>query len=317
MKKVKITVFTPIYNRAYCVRNVYESLLNQTFTDFEWLVVNDGSTDNTAEVIGNCIEEGKIRISYIEKENGGQHRALNDAISHAKGILLMIVDSDDDLKENALSLIDYYEKTLNGKKGFAGVAGLRCHRDGSIIGTAWPDGSQKYIDLCNTDRFKRNILLGDKAEAFYVNVLRKFYPLPEFDNENDVEKDWLWNRISNGGYKVRWFNEPIYNCEYLSDGMTNNIVANYLKNFKGYSIYMKEFIRCDIGKKRKIKLIIVYCEIARKKGYGIKRIKEYLDMNIWFIFFAYLCSFVSPLRFIGRKFFTDNKVDFKFCLKRK
>lgn len=301
MEKVKITVFTPVYNRDYCVKNVYRSLLLQTFQDFEWLVINDGSTDNTAHVIGECVSEGKLRITYLEKENGGQHRALNDAITYANGQLLMIVDSDDDLTENALEMIDYYEQTICGKPDFAGVGGLRRYRDGTIIGTSWPEPSNEFIDLLNTDRYKKNMLLGDKAEAYYVDVLRKFYPMPEFDGENDVEKGWLWNRISNGGYKIRWFNVPIYNCEYLNDGMSRNIVANYIKNFRGYSIYVKEFIRCDIGMGRKVRLAVVYCEIAREKGCGPQAISNSLCIGRVFSLFAFFISYVTPVRFWIRK----------------
>ncbi len=295
--KIKITVFTPVYNRGYCVGNVYESLLRQTFKNFEWLVIDDGSIDNTQEVIRNCISENKIRIRYIYQKNGGQHRALNRAIQLAEGQLLMIVDSDDDLREDALQWIDHYEQSLHGKKGFAGVSGLRCNRDGAIIGTAWPDKRISYMDITNIERYKKNILLGDKAEAYYLNVLQRFYPIPEFEGENDVEKGVLWNRIANAGLKIRWFCQAIYNCEYLEDGMSTNIFANYYKNFNGYSLYIREFLKYDIGLLRKIKTAIVYCETARKRKYSVVQIKKYLDIPIYFAFAAYLFSFFSPLRF--------------------
>lgn len=112
-----VTVFTPVYNRGYCVRNVYESLVKQSFKDFEWLVINDGSYDDTEEVIKSCMDEKKIVIRYFYQKNGGQHRALNSAIEKAKGKLLMIVDSDDYLTEDALYWIDYYEKSLPCNNG--------------------------------------------------------------------------------------------------------------------------------------------------------------------------------------------------------
>ena len=295
--KIRITVFTPVFNRAYCVRNVYNSLLKQTFHDFEWLVINDGSTDDTDKVINECIAENKITIRYFSKQNGGQHRALNDAIRYAKGQLLMIVDSDDDLNGDALYWIDYYEKTVTSKDHFAGVSGLRCHRDGRVIGLPWPDNSKEYIDITNIQRYKNNTLLGDKAEAYYVDVLKKFSPIPEFENENDVEKGVLWNRIAFAGLKIRWFNKAIYNCEYLEDGMSKNITTHYLKNFNGYSFYIKEFLKYDIGIWRKIKTIIVYCEIARAKKCTIKNISQRLNLSYGLIFICYIISYISPLRF--------------------
>ena len=282
--KVKITVFTPVYNRGYCIKNVYDSLVKQSFRDFEWLVINDGSTDNTDEVIKECIDENKINIRYFIKNNGGQHRALNDAIQTALGELLMIVDSDDDLTEDALEWIVFYEKNISIKKGFAGVSGLRCHRDGRIIGLQWPDKSKKYIDLTNIERYKKKMLLGDKAEAYY-----------------DVEKGVLWNRIAKAGFKIRWFNRAIYNCEYLNDGMSKNIYSHYFRNFNGYSFYIMEFLQCDIGFLRKIKTAIVYCELARKKRCKIREISSRLKFSFGFSAFVYIMSFISPFRFVLRR----------------
>lgn len=299
--EVIITVFTPVYNRGYCVKNVFDSLVKQTFKHFEWLVINDGSTDNTAEVIQECINNKKIEITYLEQTNGGQHRALNSAIENAKGKLLMIVDSDDDLKEDALERIAYYEETIKDKNQFAGVSGLRCSRSGHIIGTFVPKHDCEYIDATNIERYKKNILQGDKAEAYYLNVLKRFYPIPAFVNENDVEKGVLWNRIGYSGLKIRWFNQAIYNCEYLEDGMSKNIMDNYLKNFKGYSLYTKEFIHYDIGLLRKIKTTIVYCENARYKKNNCFEVAQNIKINIVYACLAYIASYISPLRHKLRK----------------
>lgn len=292
-----ITVFTPVYNRGYCVRNVYDSLVNQTFSNFEWLVINDGSTDDTAEVIQECIKENRIKIMYFEQCNGGQHRALNRAIENANGKLFMIVDSDDDLKPEALEKIVYYENTIKEKKQFAGVSGLRCSREGNLIGSFVPLHTCEYIDATNIERYKKDILQGDKAEAYYLKVLKEFYPIPEFEGENDVEKGVLWNRIAESGLKIRWFNLAIYNCEYLADGMSKNILQNYRKNFKGYSLYIKEFIHYDIGQLRKIKTIIVYCENARQKSISCKEIAENIGISLIHARLAYIISYFSPLRY--------------------
>lgn len=297
-----ITVFTPTYNRAYCIRNVYESLIKQTYRDFEWLVINDGSIDNTDEVINNCINENKINIRYYKQENGGQHRALNKAIELAKGYMLMIVDSDDDLTNDALEYIVKYESTILNKEDYAGVSGLRCYRDGKKIGTPWPDEKQEYIDATGIERYKKKIMLGDKAEAYYLDVLKKYYPIPSFEGENDVEKGVLWNRIGAAGLKIRWFNKAIYNCEYLSDGMSKNIINNYIKNINGYLLYINEFIHYDIGFIRKIKTIIVTCEIARRKKINIMKLSKKININPILLFPLYICSYISIFRYPIRQF---------------
>lgn len=283
------------------MKEVYASLVNQTYKDFEWLVINDGSTDNTEEVINSCIAENKIFIRYFSQKNGGQHRALNRAIEEAKGDMLMIVDSDDDLEPNALERIVYYEHTIMDKVSYAGVSGLRQHRNKEIIGTPWPQVTEKYIDITNLDRMKYHILLGDKAEAYYTDVLRKYYPIPSFEGENDVEKGVLWNRIAAVGLKIRWFNEGIYNCEYLADGMSGNIVYNYLKNINGYLLYIKELVHYDIGVINKAKLLIKTAEITRKKHLSTKQLAESLDINLILTYIIVMIAHITPIRFRLRR----------------
>lgn len=300
MSAPAITVFTPVYNRGYCVRNVYESLLRQTFTDFEWLVINDGSTDDTASVIRGCMDENRIRIRYVEKPNGGKHLAINTAIEMSAAPLLMIVDSDDSLTDDALEWIGYYESTIHGQSRFCGVSGLRFYHNGAVIGSPWPDSSKPYLDMVNTNRYKKRMLLGDKAEAYYTEVLRQFAPMPAFPGETFLGEGWLWNRIARAGYAIRWFNRPIYRCEYLNDGLTRHITENYLKNFMGYTAYVKEFIRCDIGLANKIKTTIVYCELARRKGYSPLRTAKALQLAPPLVLPAYLLSYLTPVRFALR-----------------
>ena len=297
-KNVKIMVFTPTYNRGYCIENLYQSLVGQTYKDFEWMVIDDGSTDNTEEIFQRLMQENKIKIIYIKQKNGGQHRALNKAIEQSTSEILMIVDSDDDLTPDALYWIDYYENTIKDKTQYAGVSGLRRYRrDGGIVGTFYSKKNVEYIDATNLERFKYNILLRDKAEAYYTNVLKKYYPIPEFAEENDVEKGVLWNRIAADNLKIRWFNKGIYNCEYLPDGMTRNTEKNYLKNYNGYTLYTKEFIHYDISFYQKLKAVVHYCEIARKKKINVKMIAYDLSISYMIAFIAYLESYMlNPLR---------------------
>nr|WP_296473244.1 glycosyltransferase family 2 protein [uncultured Acetatifactor sp.] len=281
---IKITVYTPTYNRANLLQNLYKSLLQQTYRNFEWLIIDDGSTDNTKQVVNGFISQGIIDIRYFYKQNGGQHTALNMGIEKAEGTLLMDVDSDDYLTDNALERIVYWESTIVGRGGYAGVSGLRMYFSGEQIGTKW-SGSKEYIDATNLER-KDIGLEGDKAEAYYVEVLKKYYPIPVFEGENDVEKGVLWDRIAYAGYKMRWFNEKIYCCEYLESGMTSNIKSNYIKNFQGFTYWKKQLIKMQPTYKRKLGEGAFFVEIASKKGLSIGEMATLVDVSIFFIFLS-------------------------------
>ena len=299
MFEKKITVFTPTYNRAYIIKNLYESLKRQTFRDFEWLVIDDGSVDDTETLIQRFISEEEIEIVYIKKSNGGQHTALNLAIEHAKGRLLMIVDSDDYLTDNALERILYWEDTIEKKGEYAGVSGLKAFPCGDAIGGIWKH-NKNYVDATNLER-KKYGLCGDKAEAYYVDVLKNFYPIPVFTGENDVEKGVLWNRIANAGYKLRWFNEKIYICEYLDDGMSKNIVANHLKNFQGYTCWRRELIDMQKSYLGVVRELSEFTYKACLKGYDSRRIGELMDRNLLTVWLAKIYYKLHQLKAIVKR----------------
>ena len=290
---MKLTIFTPTYNRAYILNDAYESLKRQTNQNFEWLIVDDGSTDATDELVENFKKEGVISIRYIKKTNGGQHTALNLAIEMVDDGLLMILDSDDTLKENAVERILFWANSIN-EENIAGVSGLRIHKDGSVIGDKWFI-KKEYIDATNLER-KKYGLRGDKAEAYFVSILKKYYPIPVFSGENDVEKGVLWNRIAADGYKIRWFNEGIYYCEYLNDGMTKNIEKNYIKNFQGYTLWIKENFSYQKTKLNKIKAIAYYTHIAKLKGISNKELVEMFHINYVDLFISKIIGHIVVFR---------------------
>ena len=131
---IKITIFTPTYNRDYIIINLYKSLLIQTLKDFEWLIIDDGSTDNTELLVSSFIKDNKINIRYIKQQNGGKHRAINKALEEAKGELFFIVDSDDQLVDNAIERILYYFDQIKEDSSFAGVCGVKAYFDGKKVG---------------------------------------------------------------------------------------------------------------------------------------------------------------------------------------
>lgn len=233
-----ITVFTPAYNRKKTLNKLYESLKEQTNTNFEWIIVDDGSNDGTEEFVKPWLnEENKFNITYLKKENGGKHTAINKGLELAKGKMFFIVDSDDYLTKDAIEKIIRYEKTIENKENFAGIAMCRGYDINNIIGTTFKG---EYIDATSLERKKYNIN-GDKAEIFYTDILRK-NKFPEYEGEKFVTEALVWNRIAKQGYKLRWFQDIIYICKYLEGGLTaggNKIFAN---SPKGLLVYTKECI---------------------------------------------------------------------------
>lgn len=242
---MKITVFTPTYNRAYIIGELYKSLQKQTYHNFEWLVIDDGSIDHTRSLFDNWIkEDNKFSIRYYQVKNGGKHRAINKGTELAAGNLFFIVDSDDNLTQNALEHIIKWEGSIRNKNEFCGISGNRGKSKENIIGTTFKGD---FMDATSLERSKYNIT-GDKAEVFYTDILKK-YKFQEFEGENFITEATVWNRMAYDGYKIRWFNETIYLCDYLEDGLTKNMQEVFARNPKGTATYIKQqikFYKCKL-----------------------------------------------------------------------
>jgi glycosyltransferase involved in cell wall biosynthesis len=214
-----ITVFTPTYNRAHLLPRLYESLCKQTFKDFEWVIVDDGSSDKTDEVVHPFISDNLFSINYIKQENGGKHRAVNRGVKEAKGELFLILDSDDSLPEHSLETIADYYNQIKNDKSFGGVAGYMSHHDGTVIGQCKADG---VIDATSSEyRFKYHAT-GDMCEVIRTKVLREF-PFPEIVEEKFVPETLVLYQIASK-YRLRWFKEVVYYRDYLEGGLTDKIV---------------------------------------------------------------------------------------------
>lgn len=238
-----ITIFTPTYNRVNLLQNLYGSLRNQKIKNFEWIIVDDDSTDNTDEVINNWITKNKDEfvIRYFKQKHGGKHRAINKGIKVADGKFFFIVDSDDTLTDNATQLVEIWGKSIEGRKDIAAVSGLKISHGNYIGGNPIMKNMNNWVEASNLER-KRYNLGGDKAEVYKTEILKK-YPFPEFEGENFITEDVCWDAIAADGYKIRWYNEPIYECEYLEDGLTKsgaNGISGALKNYKGYCFYIAQ-----------------------------------------------------------------------------
>lgn len=247
-----ITIMTPTYNRAYILGNAYQSLQKQTSFDFEWIIIDDGSADNTEELVKGWIaEETRFPIIYEKQPNGGKHRAVNRGVALASYEYFLILDSDDTLTEDAVVKVHHWITQIDGLDGFAGVAGLKAYANPSqsgntadaVVGGMPP---QPYIDATNLERGKYG-LLGDKAEVYKTDVLKR-YPFPEFEGENFLRETASWDRIARDGLKIRWYSDVIYLCEYIEDGLTKNIdLKAYARNFQGYTYCSKLLLETRFG----------------------------------------------------------------------
>lgn len=261
-----ITVFTPTFNRGYTIKNLYRSLLSQKYKNFEWLIIDNG-TDNTEEIVKEYISEGLVSIKYYKDlKRIGINRAYNDAVPIAKGDVFFKVDDDDRLRENALSVVNEYCKGLDRKR-YAGIAGLRVFPDGKTNGGEWKY-DKDFIDVSNFDR-DRFGLGGDKAEAYFTDVLRKYGPFPEIENEKYTDEALLYYRIANAGFVVRWINKKIYESEYLPDGVTSNWEKVIVKNPITYRRNMQEFCGLDKMPVRILaKRLTRYFYVFEKNGFN-------------------------------------------------
>lgn len=252
-----ITIFTPTYNRAYIIGKLYESLLTQTSKDFEWLIVDDGSTDDTEALIDSFIAERKINIRYVKQPNGGKHRAINHGVRLAKGELFFIVDSDDQLPSDSIAIVSDYYSQVSDDSSFAGVCGLRYYSTGVKIG-----GEFIYDVLdCNSIDFRfKYKLTGDMGEVFRTSVLKE-YPFPEIENEKFCPEALVWNRIALK-YRLRYFNRNIYLCDYLPDGLTAKIVKLRMDSPLASMLYYSELYNMPIPIDQKLKAAINYWRFA-------------------------------------------------------
>lgn len=221
-----VTVFTPVYNRVNTLERLYSSLCRQTYKDFEWLIVNDGSTDSTGEVLANIKSKDHFfNIVVIEKENGGKHTAINRGIKEAKGELFFIADSDDLLPDDSLQIITQEFEKIRNDDSFSGICGLDQDFSGKIIGTGLPED---IIDCHPTEISHKYHVCGDLKEVFRTEVLKQ-YPFPEVEGEKFCPEVLVWFRISRK-YKMRFLNRAVYTADYQPTGITANITANRMQS---------------------------------------------------------------------------------------
>lgn len=265
-----ITVFTPTYNRAHTLNQLYQSLLQQNCYDFEWLVINDGSTDDTKTLFNEWLEKkNPFSIRYYAVKNGGKQRAINQALQLAKGEYFFIVDSDDSLLPHAITFIQNAFKSLPKDDLFIGISGIKGGLDGKpLYRIPSIDSTIGYVDANNLERAQYG-LQADMAEAFYTEKIRK-YTFPVWKGENFTPEAVVWNQMALDGYKLRWFNQVIYLCEYQEDGLTRSSWKLLKNNPMGYAMLFNILLKSTKGIKERINLTLQFiscCCLAKEYSY--------------------------------------------------
>lgn len=284
MFKCKITVFTPTYNRANTLERLYKSLQNQTFRDFEWLVIDDGSSDKTSKLFENWTSQSTFfPVRYYKKSNGGKHTAINFGLDKAEGELFFTADSDDYLTIDALDKVNNWVHSLPKDNQFCGVVGNLGYSENETPNTLF---KKEFVDIDLLHRYDEEgdfIIDGERAYVFFTSIHRK-YKYPEFENEKFLTEAVSWNRMANDGYKMRVFNDIIYIYKFLPGGLTLSGSKLFIENPKGFALWLKEKADfCGYDPIMKMKMYYSYY-ISQKGRLPIREIAENIGTSSAVVF---------------------------------
>ena len=230
---VSLTIFTPTFNRVHTLPRTYQSLCAQTCKDFEWLIIDDGSTDNTSEIVKQWIYEADFNIRYIYQENQGMHGAHNTAYRNITTELNTCIDSDDYMPTDAVeNIVSFWNKKRNDK--YAGFIGLDQREDGTIIGTQFPNNMHETTLI----GFYANGGKGDKKLVYRTDVIKKYPEYPIFKGERYVGLAYKYMLIDQD-FTMLTLNKPLVTVEYQEDGSSNTMWKQYWNNPQGFAFFRK------------------------------------------------------------------------------
>lgn len=271
-----LTVFTPAYNRAHTLPRTYESLLSQNCKDFVWLIVDDGSSDNTEELVREWqSKDNGFEIRYVYKENGGMHTAHNTAYENIDTELNVCIDSDDMMAEDAVEIILSLWNSVKDK-GYAGLMGLDADFDGNLIG----DGFPETMTETTLSGYYANGGNGDKKLVYRTDVIKSVPPYPVFEGERYVALAYKY-RLIDQNYKLAVINEVLCNVEYQLDGHSHGMWKEYVRSPKGFAEWRKLCMQYPTTKKRLLVDCIHYCSssfLAENKHFISESRKKFLTI---------------------------------------
>ena len=265
---IMVTVLTPTYNRAKTLPKLIESLGGQTSTNFQWLVIDDGSTDDTDSIFERLKNyDLPFQWEYHKKENGGKHTALNFAHAYIKGEVVLILDSDDYLTDDAIETVEKEWPLYRNCADICGMSYFRGKKDGSHLSVA--NAHDIYIDDDIHYRVNNTKIKGDRCEIVRTDLFKK-YPFPVYPNERFMAESWLWNMLALN-YKTVYRNKTIYICEYLEGGLTKSGRALRMKSPLGMMDDCRSYLNDEVCLKVRVKEMLLYWAYARCAGYSFAK----------------------------------------------
>lgn len=254
---MNFTVFTPTYNRAYILPQLYNSLINQTNQNFKWLVIDDGSTDDTENLIESFIVENKISIKYIKQENQGKHIGINNSFNHINTEYFIIIDSDDYLLNNAIEECNTILKEIKNKKNVAGFTFFN-YLDVNEV----PIENYGKIKTLDYNKIKFNIK-GESNFVLKADIAKK-YKFPVFKDENFCQEAYMLVKIMDN-HQILFTDYILARGEYLEDGLSQNIYKRLLQNPKYSLATLKIKYKSNLfTREQKQQFAINYWDIAIK-----------------------------------------------------
>ena len=234
-----ITVFTPTYNRRDCIHRCYESLQRQSSYNFEWLIIDDGSTDDTGSLVRRWqCEEQRFSIRYCYKENGGLHTAYNKAIELARTELFVCVDSDDWMPDDAIGKIESIWQEVSSR-GYAGIMGIDRYADGGVVGGTFPEDVHEMYLYEKLTRYKTP---GDKKMIHRTDLLQQVAPMPTFPGEKFFNPSYLMYLLDRFG-RLYVTNDCFCIVDYQPDGMSSNFYKQLRTSPRSFAETRKLYLR--------------------------------------------------------------------------
>ncbi len=269
---VPITVFTPAYNRADLLGRCFESMKRQTRKDFIWMIIDDGSKDNTREVVESWLREPlDFELQYFYKENGGLHTAYNEAIARIETELCVCIDSDDFMPDDAIEkILAFWEE--HGSDEYAGIVGLDFDLDGQVIGDPLPE--QKTVNLIDLHTGKYPIVNGDRTNVVRTELYRKFAPMKVFPGEKNFNPHYMHLQISLE-YDFLVLNENLRFVDYQPQGMTNSMLWQYRNSPNSFAEIRKLYLSFPNSPlKYRVRHSVHLASSCFLAGNGLRSVKE-------------------------------------------
>lgn len=286
-----ITVFTPTFNRQHTLGRVYESLKKQLSKNFIWLIIDDGSTDNTSELVNEWLsEDNSFQIKYIYKSNGGLHTTYNTAIEKAETELIMCIDSDDWLPENAIEKIENIWNAID-KNAYVGIMGIDTYSNSDCVGDYFPTNIKEMFLY---EKLVKYNICGDKKMIQKTSLLKQVAPMPTFNNEKNFNPSYMMYQLDKFG-KHYITNDCFCIVEYQEDGMSSNIYREYKRNPNSFLETRKLYLSFpDITFKFKLKQYVHYVSsaILSKRFFSELKHSENKFLFLLSLFFAIPLSIV-------------------------